>query len=177
MRTYAEALAADLAPVVKDAIAAATAPLLARIAALELRPIIPPRDGRDGLPGAKGDPGDPGPQGDRGPQGDPGLVMDAADFATATYDGERGIILKFGTGDRAVTIPIAFPIPIYRGVFDEAKAYDPADVVTHAGSVWIAKVATSARPSDIFPAGQSAWTLMAKRGRDGRAGKDARATP
>jgi hypothetical protein len=171
-------MAAETAAVIKDAIAAATAPLLARIAALELRPIVPPRDGRDGLPGPKGDMGERGPQGPpgrAGEEGAPGLMLAAEDFATATYDGERGLILKFGTGDRAVTIPIAFPVPIYRGVFDEAKTYDPADVVTHAGSVWIAKVATSARPSDLFPAGQSAWTLMAKRGRDGRAGKDARA--
>jgi hypothetical protein len=58
-----------LAGVMAEAIKAATAPLLARIAALEARPVIHGRDGRDGSPGPAGE---KGATGDRGERGEPG---------------------------------------------------------------------------------------------------------
>lgn len=54
-----------LAGVMAEAIKAATAPLVARIAALESRPVIHGRDGRDGV-------GLPGPVGEKGEKGDRG---------------------------------------------------------------------------------------------------------
>jgi hypothetical protein len=57
-----KAIADGFAPVVRAQIAAATEPLLARIAELEQRPIVPGRDGRDGL-SVKGDAGEPGRDG------------------------------------------------------------------------------------------------------------------
>ena len=90
-----------VAQVVAFAVREATAPLLARIAALEARPL--PRDGRDGekgldgTPGAngrdgekgeKGDKGDRGPEGQPGPQGVPGR------------DGRDGIGLPGPAGEK-----------------------------------------------------------------------------
>lgn len=57
-----------LAGVMAEAIKAATAPLIARIAVLEARPIIHGRDGRDGV----GLPGPAGEKGEKGDRGEPG---------------------------------------------------------------------------------------------------------
>jgi len=90
-------IAEELAPIVREAIAQASAPLLTRIAELEAKVAVfevrapqPGRDGRDGLPGPAGDrgpagekgldgalgqpgtPGPPGPPGEQGRTGEPG---------------------------------------------------------------------------------------------------------
>ena len=52
----------------------------------------------------------------------------------------------------------------YRGVYQEATGYDRGDVVTWAGGAWHCNEATTDKPGD----GSSVWTLMVKRGRDGR---------
>jgi len=52
----------------------------------------------------------------------------------------------------------------YRGVYQEATGYDRGDVVTWAGGAWHCNEATTEKPGD----GLSVWTLMVKRGRDGR---------
>lgn len=57
----------------------------------------------------------------------------------------------------------------YWGVFQDGKAYEPGDLVTWAGSAWHCDEATTAKPGEF--AGAKAWTLMVKRGRDGRDGK------
>lgn len=115
-----EVLTRGIAPIVKDAIARATEPLLARIAVLEQRPApAPGRDGRDGAPGrdgdrgpagVKGDPGEIGPAGrdgvngadgrgekgdpgDRGPageKGDPGAMGPKGDPGDPGPRGEKG---------------------------------------------------------------------------------------
>jgi hypothetical protein len=64
-----------LAAIVADAIATATAPLVARIALLEGKSFLLAKDGRDGLHGKDGNPGQPGadgPEGPQGPAGEPG---------------------------------------------------------------------------------------------------------
>lgn len=52
----------------------------------------------------------------------------------------------------------------YRGVYQEATAYDLGDVVTWAGGAWHCNAATLERPGD----GSMVWTLMVKRGRDAK---------
>lgn len=52
----------------------------------------------------------------------------------------------------------------YQGVYQDGKAYDVGDVTTWAGSTWHANEATDTKPGD----GSKAWTLMVKRGRDGK---------
>ena len=58
----------------------------------------------------------------------------------------------------------------YRGVWREAERYTPGDTATHNGSLWHCNASTTDRPGE----GSEAWTLAAKRGRDG---KDAYVAP
>jgi hypothetical protein len=52
----------------------------------------------------------------------------------------------------------------YRGVFLAGQDYTPGDLVTWAGSAWHCKAATTAKPGEAA----ADWTLMVKRGRDGK---------
>jgi hypothetical protein len=54
----------------------------------------------------------------------------------------------------------------YQGVYQDGKQYDVGDVTTWAGSTWHCNESTETKPGD----GSKAWTLMVKRGRDGRDG-------
>jgi hypothetical protein len=56
----------------------------------------------------------------------------------------------------------------YHGVWSAGKTYAENSLVTHAGSLWIAKQKTAS-----FPGGQAepgAWQLCCKRGHDGKDG-------
>ena len=53
------------------------------------------------------------------------------------------------------------------GVYQDGKTYDVGHVATWAGSAWHCNEATTTKPGD----GSKAWTLMVKRGRDGRDAK------
>jgi hypothetical protein len=55
----------------------------------------------------------------------------------------------------------------YQGVYQDGKAYELGDVTTWAGSTWHCNEPTETKPGD----GSKAWTLMVKRGRDGKDGK------
>jgi Collagen triple helix repeat (20 copies) len=66
------ALAKGLMPVVRENIASALAPIVARLANIEARPIEKGDPGANGAPGAQGEPGPagpPGPPGAAGPRG------------------------------------------------------------------------------------------------------------
>jgi len=52
----------------------------------------------------------------------------------------------------------------YCGVFVDGKDYDLGDGVTWAGSLWHCNGPTTSRPGE----GSKVWTLIVKRGRDGR---------
>lgn len=80
---------------------------------------------------------------------------------------------KFGFGIKSsdgeiFTKEFRIPAMMDCGVFKEGKDYEEGDVVSWAGSAWVAKSATSSKP-DQSPEG---WRLMVKRGRDGKDGKD-----
>ncbi|TSD88068.1 portal protein [Mycobacterium sp. KBS0706] len=51
----------------------------------------------------------------------------------------------------------------YRGVWKAGDFYAAGHVVTHEGSGWHANSETKSRPGQ-----DRSWTLMVKRGRDGR---------
>lgn len=57
----------------------------------------------------------------------------------------------------------------FEGVYQDGKRYDPGHLVTWAGSSWHCNEPTITKPGD----GSKAWTLMVKRGRDGKDGVDA----
>lgn len=146
----ASALAAALAPVVTrlralETAAADVAPVRERVAALEASPPVA------------------GPPGAPGPPGADGLGVD--DLAVA-YDGERTITLTWARGDRRVERAITIPAMLYRGVYVPGKRYDRGDAVTWDGSVWHANADTTTRPGDGAPG----WTLAVKRGRDAARG-------
>ena len=61
----------------------------------------------------------------------------------------------------------------YAGVYQEGKAYEKGHAVTSGGSMWHCNEATVSRPGD----GSKAWTLMVKRGSNGKDGRDAVSVP
>jgi hypothetical protein len=167
----------------------------------EQNPVRDGRDGKDGergLQGERGEKGDPGADGigqagamiDRGgclvvttTKGDTinlGVVVgadgkdgtpgkDGADFTDCTidYDGERSIIIRSKNGE----LTKRMPIPIDRGYWAEGKSAEKGDIVTHAGSAWIALRDTKTAPSY---AGKDDWRLLARKGKDGVDGRNGR---
>jgi hypothetical protein len=82
--------------------------------------------------------------------------------------GEQGPPGKDGANGKDGTAGLTF-----QGVFQEGKSYDFGDLVTWGGSSWHCNEATTSKPGD----GSKAWTLMVKRGRDGKDGLDAPTVP
>ena len=58
----------------------------------------------------------------------------------------------------------------YNGVWGASDAYTAGELVTHDGSMWIAKRESIGRRPGNDP---NVWTLVVKRGKDGRSGRDA----
>lgn len=106
------------------------------------------RDGQDGKAGEKGADG-----------------FSLKDFDIERPD-ERTLRFKFTRGETTETYDIGLEHPIYRGVFKEAETYERGDTVTWAGSLWHCDAQTKDKPGE----GAGAWTLAAKRGRDGKDG-------
>lgn len=118
-------------------------------------------EGKDGAPGENGSHGAAGADGAAGRDGIDGLSIEDLSL---DYDGERAVVVRFHRGDVRKEFTLTLPIPIYRGVFDKAAAYVRGDVVTYAGSTFIA--------NEDAPEGQpessKGWKLSVKRGRDGK---------
>jgi len=101
--------AAELAAVIREAVNAATAPLIMRLAVLEARG---PRDGLPGVPGAagrdgkdavgqKGDSGEPGPKGE---PGDPGRIGPQGEIGAQGLSGQDGKVGPVGPqGEKGAT--------------------------------------------------------------------------
>jgi hypothetical protein len=126
----------------------------------------PGRDGltgRDGLPGVQGPSGAPGIDGRHGKDGLDGFGFDDLEVL---HDGERGFTFKFTKGERVKGFSFALPVMLFRGVFEESKSYERADVVQFGGHLYTAKCDTSMRPSEVG----GDWTLVVRRGRDGKQG-------
>jgi hypothetical protein len=146
----ADQLADGIVRQVRDYVARAMAPLMARIAALEARE---PRDGRDGRDAT-------GIDGINGKDGRDGLGFDDLDVV---YDGERTLTVRFMQGERMREFPCLLPIVLDRGVYKDGRDYERGDAVTWAGSLWIAQEPTGEKPD-----GGGGWRLAVKRGRDGK---------
>lgn len=93
------------------------------------------------------------------------------DDMSAEYDGERGIVLRFVRGEQTKEFAFSMPVVIDRGVWLEEKegGYAKGDGVTWAGSFWISQKDENGDKPD----GGDGWRLAVKRGRDGKAGRDA----
>lgn len=130
----------------------------------DLGPVV----GKDGAPGNPGSDGQDGKDGigrdgRDGKDGRDGFGFDDLDVIR---DGARGFVFRFARGSEVKQFPFTIPVLIYRGVFREGDEYQPGDTVTWAGSLWHCDEETKEKPGD----GQKAWTLAAKRGRDGKDG-------
>lgn len=95
--------------------------------------------------------------------------LNASEFAPEIdYDGERTIIVRLRHGDKVAEAKLVLPNMIYRHIFKEGQTYLRGDCVTWGGSLWHANEDTMDKPGE----GSKAWTLVAKRGRDGKDGRD-----
>ena len=152
-----EKLADDLFAAVRAYVLKYTEPLIARVEALESRPIA-----KDGEPGAVGPAGERGEKGDPGPQGPPGVSVDAADVAVAILDspaarellrGPAGSPGEPGRDGKSVTMA-------------DVTAYLDAELAKWALDFERRAQDTLQRAIDRIPA--------PKDGRDGAPGKDGR---
>lgn len=176
------------------------APVLARINALETRPL--PVDGKDGKPGADGlagPAGDQGPQGDVGPEGPAGPARDGRDGLPGVpgaqgekgLDGTNGMNGKNGAdglgfedldvtleGDR--TFMFRFARGLEEKVFKVSAPlpvyqgpFVAGKVYEHGDLVTYSGNMWSCGDSTKDTPGLSAsWKMCVHRGREGRAGRD-----
>lgn len=112
--------------------------------------------------------GEAGKDGERGADG-----FSLEDFDVNLKADGRTVELSFSRGDETFTRELALPTMIYRGAYVDGKEYERGDTVTWAGSLWHCNGGettgewagtTKDKPGE----GSKAWTLAAKRGRDGK---------
>jgi hypothetical protein len=139
-----------------EPVATQVATLSERIAVLEVRAPVPGSPGRDGADGK---------------DGADGLGFD--DMEEVIEDGGRIVKRRYIKGDRVKEYVHKTAAQVNRGVYVEGKSYELGDVVTWGGSQWHCNEPTTTRPGD----GLKAWTLVVKRGRDGKDGRDAVTVP
>lgn len=151
--------------------AAETAPVLAsvseltkdfgtmreRVAVIEVRAQVPGPAGKDGAAGVDGKDGKDGADG-----------LGFEDLAVE-FDHDRTLTLTFQRGLQKKSFPVTLPYLKHQGIYQDGATYEPGDVVTWAGSQWHCSEPTNAKPGE----GTKAWTLIVKRGRDGKDGRDA----
>lgn len=103
-----------------------------------------------------------------GRDGEHGLGFDDM---SAEADGEGRVILKFMRGSQVKEFPLNFEIPVYRGYWREGRKCEAGHMLTHEGSVWIAKRANCSKPC---LENKEDWQLAVRKGRDGRDGANGR---
>jgi hypothetical protein len=116
-----------------------------RVAALEARPLLPGPAGADGAAGKDG--------------------ADGLTFGDLVLEqvSEREVLVKAIAGERVRELGrLVFPVVLDAGTYAAGRQYVKGDAVTHDGSLWIARQATTARPATTD--GAAAWRLAVKRG-------------
>lgn len=104
-----------------------------------------------------------GKDGDTGAPGRDGLSL--KDFEVELMPDGRTILMKFDDGGPiSYAREIGVAMMIYRGVYREG-VYQKGDTVTFGGSLWHSNKDDNTEKPDT---GSGAWTLAAKRGRDGK---------
>lgn len=92
--------------------------------------------------------------------GEDGLGFDDIEFE---YDGKRTWTIAVQRGERRKAQSFKVPAMLYQKIFSETALYDQGDVVTWAGSAWVAlKDAPQGTPGRSHD-----WQLLVKKGRDG----------
>lgn len=117
--------------------------------------------GKDGSPGLNGK------DGNNGLDGKDGIGWDSME---AEYR-DDGLYLVWTKGD--VIKEALVPGIKYKDIWlEEKKDYKMGDLVTWAGSLWIAKVDNALGPPKSQGEGGRDWKLAVKKGRDGRDGRN-----
>lgn len=92
-------------------------------------------------------------------------------IASVNYEQENErsakMVIGLSTGETRESV-ISYSTPLYRGVYNDATAYELGDCITYAGSIWIATESGPGRPESD----RSGWRLAVKKGRDGKSGKN-----
>lgn len=98
-----------------------------------------------------------------GKDGTDGIGID--DFEI-DYDGGRTFTLKWEGAGKVVTKTFKVPVMIHRGVFKsgDVTQWERGDVLTYAGSMWLAKCDDPGAPGP----GNTNWQLVVKRGADAK---------
>lgn len=92
------------------------------------------------------------------------------DMEERVEDEGRTIVRTYKKGDQVKEFRHKTSIIIYRDVFKEGQVYQRGDVATFGGSSWHCNLEdTTAKPGTV--GSEKAWTLMTKRGRDGKDGQ------
>ena len=86
---------------------------------------------------------------------------------------ERSFQLYAGDGVIVEGGLLSFPVPLYRGVYQNGKAYEEGDLVTWGGHMFYCQTATTVKPEEF----SRDWKLCVKHGRDGKDGKDGAPAP
>jgi hypothetical protein len=100
-----------------------------------------------------------------GKDGDPGKDgLNASDFDINVMPDGRTLEFGLTQSETKYVFELAFPFPMYRGVWEEKGAYEKGDMTTWAGSLWHCDDPKGLKPGDP----DSGWTLAAKKGRDAK---------
>jgi hypothetical protein len=134
------------------AIAAQLAPELERIVVDHIARLPVPVAGKDGVPGEAGRDGKDGRDGRDGKDADMTIAVELVRNEMA----RQIAALDKVKGDPGVSL-------VDRGVYKTGETYQPMNVATFGGSLWIAQEETAAKPGE-----SKAWRLAVKCGRDGR---------
>lgn len=106
-----------------------------------------------------------------GQDGKDGLGFDDMD---ASYNGERGVTLKFSRGEKAKEFNFHLPVIMDRGYWREGLKAKQGDAVTHDGTLWIALRDNATKPC---LESKEDWRIGARKGRDGRNGSNGKDAP
>lgn len=107
-----------------------------------------------------------GPAGKDGRDGKDGADGLGFEDMEVIYNNSRTFTLKFHRHDLVKEFNFDVPVMLYAGVFKDGSQYSVGDAVTWAGSLWHCNEATKEKPGET----SKHWTLIAKRGRDGKDG-------
>lgn len=153
----------QVAPLVTDAVAKAVARLPAPKDGVGMAGALIDRDKHLIVTLTNGEHKDLGPV--VGKDGDPGNDGLGFDDLEMIHDGERGFTFRMMRGEKVKEFAFTVPAMIYRGVFKE-QDYAKGDAITWGGSLWHCNENTKENPDQ----NHTAWTLVAKKGRDGKDG-------
>ncbi|EML1985636.1 phage portal protein [Proteus mirabilis] len=95
------------------------------------------------------------------------IVRGCSSLAWSLQDERTLLVNSILSNGEMVQTKYVFPTMIYQGVFaiNRALPYQKGDVVTWGGSLWHCNEPTKDKPGELHSKG---WTLIVKRGRDGR---------